>query len=86
MITFKNPNDPDNVVITSKIQEWIKDKLNLKENAIIQVSEMDCADPGCADKETRITIVLEETTTKQYRIHKPLVFVRQRDIDHLIKN
>ncbi len=86
MTTFRNPNDPNNTIITAKIQEWVKSELNLSEDTSIQVLEVDCADVGCVDKETRITLSLNNNFVKQYRIHKPIVYVRKLDIDHLIKN
>ena len=86
MTVFRNPHDPENIIITTKIQEWVKAKMNLPVDSIIQVLEVDCADPGCLDKETRIIISTKDIPTKQFRIHKPIVYVRQLDIDHIIKN
>ncbi len=86
MTTFKNPHDPENIIITAKIHEWVKAKMNLHEATSIQVLEVDCADPGCVDKETRIVIISKEHSTKQFRIHKPLVYIRQADIDYLVKS
>ena len=85
MTTFKNPNDPDNLIIKSKVQEWMRSVMKLEEHAKIQVEELDCADPGCIDKETRITLIPIEGNKEQFRIHKPLVFVRKPDIEHLLK-
>lgn len=86
MTTFRNPHDPENIIITAKIQEWVKAKMNLHEATSIQVSEVDCADPGCVDKETRITIISKDHPTKLFRIHKPIVYIRQADIELLVKN
>ncbi len=86
MTTFKNPNDPDNRVITAKVQEWIRTKMNLGEEALVQVLELNCADPGCMDKETRILVTVYNQPMRQFRIHKPLVYVRKPDIDQLVEN
>ena len=86
MTVFRNPHDPENIIIKTKIQEWIRTKLNLKESSTIEVSEVDCADPGCVDKETRIIVTIKDTPTKLYRIHKPIVYVRKLDVDHLVNN
>ena len=85
MTTFKNPHDPDNRIITAKIQEWVRSVMKIEENAVVEIMELNCADPGCMDKETRIIIVNTKEDNKQFRIHKPLVFVRKPDIDHLMK-
>jgi hypothetical protein len=84
MLVFKNPNDPDNTIIRSKIKEWMHTLLGLSEKVEIDVAEYNCADPGCVDKETRI-IVSENGIKKQYRVHKPIVFVRKPDIENLVK-
>lgn len=83
MAIFKNPNDPDNIFIITKVKEWVKAKLNLDEASLIQVIEVDCADPGCMDKATRILITSIDNTMRQFSIHKPLVYVRKPDIDQV---
>lgn len=85
MTTFKNPNDPENVIITAKVQEWVRAKMNLNEDTMVQVLELNCMDPGCMDKETRILLTTHGQLPRQYRVHKPLVYVRQWDIDQLVK-
>ncbi len=84
MATFKNPNDPDNIIITEKVQEWFRERMELQKDTIIHVVEIDCADPGCMDKETRITLSFPDGLRKQFRIHKPLVFVRKKDVEQLV--
>ncbi len=84
--TFKNPNDPDNIIITAKVHEWVRAKMNLSDDVLVQVIEVDCSDPGCMNKETRILVTKSDTGMKQYRVHKPLVYVRPADIDYLLKN
>jgi hypothetical protein len=85
MTTFRNPNDPNNTIITAKVQEWTRLAMDLKEDTIIEVVEVDCADPGCMDKETKIILTTGQGNKKQFRIHKPLVYVRKPDIQHLVK-
>jgi hypothetical protein len=85
MTIFKNPNDPDNHIITAKVQEWVKDKMTIPEGTIIEIQELNCSDPGCMDKETRIFLSFKDNTRKQFRIHKPLVYIRKRDVDQLMK-
>ncbi|HSZ24581.1 MAG TPA: hypothetical protein VK766_02625 [Cytophagaceae bacterium] len=85
MTTFKNPHDPENIIITAKIHEWVRTKMKLPEDTMLQVLEVDCADSGCLDKETRI-LITSANSTRQLRIHKPLVYVRAHDVDHLVEN
>jgi hypothetical protein len=82
MTTFKNPHDPDNSATIAKLETLVRSLLSLPENTTVQVLELNCMDPGCMDKETRFIITSPESVTKQFRIHKPLVFIRQRDIEH----
>jgi len=82
---FKNPHDPDNIIITAKIQEWVRLKMGLGMDTMVQVIELNCIDPGCMDKETRIIVTRPDEPGIQYRVHKPIVYVRKLDIDHLQK-
>ncbi len=86
MATFKNPNDPENFILIAKIHEWVKEKMKLENNSIVQVIEIDCSDPGCMDKATKILITSEGKPLVQYSIHKPLVYVRKPDIELLTKD
>jgi hypothetical protein len=86
MTTFKNPHDPDNILLTTKLEAFVRSKMSLPETTVVQVLELNCMDPGCMDKETRIIITSGDNNTKQLRIHKPLVYVRQRDIEHVLAN
>ena len=86
MATFKNPHDPDNIIITGKVREWVREKMKLTEDTLIQVIELNCADPGCMDKETRILLTSPSSGMIQYRVHKPLVYVRKPDIDQLVNS
>jgi len=86
MTTFKNPHDPENIVIISKVKEWVREKWSLPTDVLIQVLELNCMDPGCMDKETRIVLTQVDQPSVQYRVHKPLVYVRKHDIDQLKKS
>lgn len=77
---FINPNDTSNTKLHSLIRTWVKDKFNLQEPWDLNVAEIKCADPGCPDIDTYITVV-KEGQTRKFRIAKPLVYVRKWDID-----
>jgi len=69
---------------TAAIKKWVKEKMNLDEEVTIMVTEVNCAEPDCPDKETVIGI-MREGNNKKFSIRKPLLFVRQWDIDDLVK-
>lgn len=77
---FVNPNDTANTKLHQLIRSWVKDKFALEESFDLTVSEIKCADPGCPDIDTYITIE-QEGTSRKFRIAKPLVYVRKWDIE-----
>lgn len=82
---FTNPRDPENVAVTRKIKEWVRIYMPIEEDEAILVSEINCADPGCADMETMVALLSPKGKTRQFRIRKPLVYVRSWDIEALSK-
>ena len=81
MSLFKNPNDPDNSKITKLVKDWVREKFPSHKDAIITVTELQCSDPGCPDMETVIAIYDEKKV--QFKIRKPLNYVRKWDIANL---
>ncbi len=77
---FVNPNDTANTKLHTLIRTWVKDKFALTEPFDLSVSEIKCADPGCPDIDTYITLH-QEGQSRKFRIAKPLVYVRKWDID-----
>ncbi|MCU0429136.1 MAG: hypothetical protein MUF42_04120 [Cytophagaceae bacterium] len=82
MLSFKNPRDPENAELTRLIKKWVRLKFALEESVSILVSEHPCLDDNCPMHQTVIAVFFEETT-KQWTIHKPLTFIRQRDVESL---
>ena len=88
MNAFKNPLDPENLKAKDLLKKWLSTKLKLGETAHIDITEYQFADPGCLHSET-IFKVSESLNTPEginevgqiYKIAKPLVFIRQWDID-----
>lgn len=84
---FKNPRDLHNVEVTKTIKQWTRELLHLEEgNAVLFVSEIECADPGCPGTETHIMIAENEKKPQLLRIQKPLVFVRKKDIEQIVSS
>lgn len=92
MNPFTNPLDPDNSKAKDILKNWLSAKLKLTANARIDITEFQCADPGCLHSET-IFYVSDSPTpamtlskplpenTQVYKIAKPMVFIRKWDID-----
>ncbi|MSP70515.1 MAG: nitrate reductase [Bacteroidetes bacterium] len=78
---FKNEFDPDNKEITKKVKQWVKTYFGLHDvSCVVLVSELKCADEGCLDIETVISILMQPEI-KVYKIGKPLMYVRVHDIE-----
>lgn len=75
---IKNPFDPENKIITVKVQEWIRLKYNVSTDVPIIINEVGCADASCLCVQTLISIQSEPVRT--VRIGKPLTLVRKWDI------
>ena len=69
---------------TIAIKKWVKEKLQLTDDVTIMVTEINCWEINCPDKETKIAI-LQEGNNQQFSIKKPLLYVRKWDIDVLLK-
>jgi hypothetical protein len=82
MLEFKNPRDPENVEITRLIKGWVRQHFELGEEVSIFVSEVNCQDDSCPVKETAIVLFFEKGE-KKLSIHKPLTFIRERDVKEL---
>lgn len=83
MNQFKNPLDPDNLKAKDLLKKWLSTKLNLGATAHIDITEYQCADPGCLHAETVFHVFESQNTEggENYKIAKPLVFIRKWDID-----
>ena len=95
MNAFKNPLDPDNLKAKDLLKKWLSTKLKLEATAHIDITEYQCADPGCLHAETvfKVSELLNTPSQRDafgrginegvriYKIAKPLVFIRQWDID-----
>lgn len=55
---------------TLAIKQWTRDFLRLDDDAVVTVTELACADPGCPLLETVIA-VFEEGRTRKWKLHRP---------------
>jgi len=86
MAVFKNPNDPENINLISTLELLIREIIVPNNPEEIKITEIDCADPGCVDKATKIEVIESDSTTVVYMLHKPLVFVKKSDLENALKN
>ena len=111
MNQFKNPLDPENIKAKDLLKKWLSINLKLEATTQIDITEYQCADPGCLHAETVFQVFeatqaldvigsrslsLRETDSHReqsvsktegvqiYKIAKPLVFIRQWDIDAIV--
>ena len=112
MNQFKNPLDPENIKAKDLLKKWLSTKLKLEATTHIDITEYQCADPGCLHAETVFQVFeaaqalhvtgsrslslrgtdshREQSVSKTegvqiYKIAKPLVFIRQWDIDAIVR-
>jgi len=79
---FRNPNDPDNQIIRSKIKEWLQEYLSIIPSSVVAIEEIPCWEPNCPDIFTKI-IYTSQDQSHELIIRKPLTFVRKIDIKGL---
>lgn len=68
---------------TMAIKKWVKEKLSLSDDVTIMVTEVACTEEGCPDKESVIGI-MQQGNNQKFSIRKPLLYVRQPDVDLII--
>ena len=76
---FKNPNDPENIVIREKIKEWLYEYCNIAPLTVTSIEEIPCWEPHCPDVFTKI-LIQKSARIEEIIIRKPLVFIRKVDI------
>lgn len=80
---IKNPFDPENLLITQKVKEWIRAHYSLDDDIEILIKEQRCLDTSCMCVQTSISIA--NLPLPNIIIGKPLCLVRKWDIDCIQK-
>ncbi|WP_181181745.1 nitrate reductase [Mesorhizobium sp. B3-1-6] len=78
---FVNPFAPRRGPSSShadRIKQWIRDRLDLKEDVAITVTEVRCRESGCPDLETVISIL--ERPIRSLRVGKAVAMIAEPDI------
>ena len=81
-----DPKPPANTEQIRQIQSWVKDRLELDEEAIVMVSELRCSEPGCPPLETMIAVLDGPGQRRQFKFHKTIAEITSIDIDLAISS
>jgi len=68
---------------TKRIKQWVRQNWSLPQALTVMVSELQCAEPGCAPRETIIAIFNAGGVSHQSKLHKALTEVTEKDIQEL---
>ena len=69
--------DPRQLV---QVKSWVSQVFDLSEDVSVMITELQCTEEGCPPIETVIVIMETPGKSRQYKIHKPLAEVNQKDI------
>ncbi len=69
--------DPRQLV---QVKSWVSQVFDLSEDVSVMITELQCTEEGCPPIETVIVIMETPGKSRQYKIHKPLADVNQKDI------
>jgi hypothetical protein len=78
---FFEPREAVDPERTSQIQAWVRDRLNLGEDAVVMVSELRCSEPGCPPLETLVAVLEGPGQRRQFKLHKPIAEITAGDIE-----
>ena len=71
------------MIATQNVKDLVNKKFKLDEKSTLSIAELNCHKPGCPPKETVITIRDMDGNAKNWRIHKPINEIIDKDIDML---
>jgi hypothetical protein len=75
----------DIVELQETVRSWAEARFVPRENDIVSVSEVACAEPGCPPFETLVTLFPENRAAIRFKIYKSLADVTETDIARLGK-
>ncbi|TPK65559.1 nitrate reductase [Mesorhizobium sp. B2-4-19] len=83
LVKFVNPFAPRRGPSSSsadRIRQWARDRLDLKEDVAITVTEIRCCESGCPDLETVVSIFEVERPIRSLRVGKAAAMIGEPDI------
>ncbi len=76
--TFRQGSDYEQA--TARVHQWVCDRFQLANDAVVMVSEVSCQVPGCPPIETAIVIWTDDDTCYRTKIFKPVAEVVEDDL------
>ena len=71
---------PEHVAALDRIRAWTRERFALADDAVILVSEVSCALPGCPLRETVVAFWTETERRHQFKLFKPVAEVVMDDL------
>lgn len=69
----------------SLVKEWVHQRFELGEDAVVMVTELRCTEPGCPPLETVIAILEGPGSKRQFKLHKSVADLTPEDIAAISK-
>jgi hypothetical protein len=63
-----------------RLKTWTREILALGDDDVVSVSELACARPGCAPRETVVLLLPASGGIRQMSIHRPMSEVSREDL------
>ena len=82
MFNKKKPNLKTN----QNLKNYFIKKYEIPESTILSIAELNCHEPDCPPTETVITARSIDGTTKNWKIHKPIEEISEKDVKYLENN
>ena len=73
--------NPERLPVIERVTEWTRERFKLQPEAVISVSEIACALPGCAPLETVVMFWIAERQHR-FKVFKPLEEVAIDDLPY----
>lgn len=70
-------SDPRQLV---QVKSWVFEVFDLSDDVSVMITQLQCTKEDCPPIETVIAIMETPGNPRQYKIHKPLAEVNQKDI------
>ena len=82
MFNKKKPN----LESIQNLKNYFIKKYGISDSTILSVAELNCHEPDCPPTETVITARSIDGTTKNWKIHKPIEEIIEKDVKDLENN
>ena len=65
---------------TRAIKSWVRQELELDDDAVVLVTELACTEPGCPPLETIVALMAVGKERRQAKVHKGIDELEREDI------